>query len=156
MDRKICRQTCDVPSSLPLLRVLTLLLVAAPLVEGWGSSSNNDETAFANSDTRDWLYDGSAINIKLEGCAYGAVDENDLDDLGCLGADSEDGTASWYMMANCMRAQAVFSIYAGSSGRCTSNTYKETVSLSTHVADKLLLCTGHVRTSCLTRLPLSL
>ena len=43
---------------------------------------------------------------------------------------SEDGTSYWYQMANCRRAQAVFSVYASSSSHasCNNANFKETVS----------------------------
>ena len=85
---------------------------------------------YGDSFSRDWLYDSSAISMKLEGCYWGYV--YDGEDAGCMEAESEDGTYSWYQMANCRRAQAVFSLYASDSSSsvgCSSNTYKETVSL---------------------------
>ena len=111
--------------------LLAILSLAHP-VHGWGGggSSNNekDTVLFGNSFTRDWLYDGSSISIKVEGCAMGVVE--DQDEFGCLEDESEEGTTNWYMMANCRRPQVVFSVYASSSSstNCNSNNFKESVS----------------------------
>jgi hypothetical protein len=64
----------------------------------------------------------------LEGCSWGYVGDND--GAGCMENSSQDGTTYWYQMANCRRAQAVFSLYATSSGSagCNKNNFKESVS----------------------------
>jgi len=71
--------------------------------------------------------------MQLEGCMWGYVSGDDEDgDSGCMEDESEDGTTYWYQMANCRRAQAVFSMYAtdsGSSASCSSSAFKESVSL---------------------------
>ena len=92
----------------------------------WGGG-NDDVSIYGNSLERDWLYDGSSISLKLEGCMFGYVEDNE--DSGCLEDSSEDGTTYWYQMANCRRAQVAFSLYASSSGSasCNSNNFKETV-----------------------------
>jgi hypothetical protein len=99
-------------------------------VHGWGSSSSTDSTVFAESFKRDWLYDATAISMKLEGCVWGYV--SDSEEAGCLKSSSSDGTYYWYQMANCRRAQAAFSLYTSDSSNsvsCNSNTYRETVSV---------------------------
>lgn len=108
-------------------------LAALPLmlgVHGWGSSNSaSDNSIYAESFKRDWLYDATAISMKLEGCVWGYV--ADEEEAGCLASSSQDGTYYWYQMANCRRAQAAFSLYtteSSSSVGCNSNTYKETVS----------------------------
>jgi hypothetical protein len=107
--------------------VFVFLLFPCSVV-GWGSSSSgSDMTNYADSFNRGWLYDGSAISMKYEGCVWGYIDPNE--DGGCLEKSSQDGTSSWYMMSNCRRAQAAFSIFASSSsGNCNSGNFKETVS----------------------------
>ena len=99
-------------------------------VHGWGSSnSGSDNSIYAESFKRDWLYDATAISMKLEGCVWGYV--ADEEEAGCLASSSQDGTYYWYQMANCRRAQAAFSLYTTESSTsvgCNSNTYRETVS----------------------------
>jgi len=92
---------------------LTVLSLCAIRAAAWGSSSSNeDASVYGNALNRDWLYDGSTISLKLEGCIYSVSEDNE--DLGCLEDSSEDGTTYWYQMANCRRAQAVFNLYTGS------------------------------------------
>jgi hypothetical protein len=60
---------------------------------------------------------------------WGYVEDNE--DSGCMEDSSEDGTTYWYQMANCRRAQAVYTMYASSSSSsasCNSNNFKESVS----------------------------
>ena len=55
----------------------------------------------------------------------------DSEESGCMENGSEDGTTYWYQMANCRRAQAVFSLYStdsSSSASCSSSNFKESVS----------------------------
>jgi hypothetical protein len=103
----------------------TLLSLLVPHVGAWGNSDsdNSDPSIYGNALTRDWLYDGSAVSMKLMGCVWGFV--KDAEDSGCLERSSEDGTQYWYMMANCRRAQAVFGLYSGTS--CSNSNFKETV-----------------------------
>jgi hypothetical protein len=113
----------------------SLLLVAQ--ARAWGSSSSSgsdvsesDIALFGNSLGRDWMSGSTAMAIKLEGCMWGFVSSDDQNS-GCLARSSSDGTTYWYQMANCRRAQAVYSIYASESSsniNCNSNTFKETVS----------------------------
>ena len=67
--------------------------------------------------------------MKYEGCVWSYVEDDD-GDMGCMEDESEDGTTSWYMMANCKRAQVAYSMYATTSGStsCSKNNFKETVS----------------------------
>mmetsp|Transcript_53108 Transcript_53108/g.128938 ORF Transcript_53108/g.128938 Transcript_53108/m.128938 type:complete len:419 (-) Transcript_53108:420-1676(-) len=116
-------------SSTAAARVLTLsaglLLCLQQLqsVQAWGNSnSNSGESSFSlygNGFTRDWLYDSSSIAFKVEGCAWGLVE--DSEEVGCLQDESEDGTTNWYMMANCRRPQVIYSVYASSSGSASCN-----------------------------------
>ena len=116
---------------LPAVTLLAILSLAHP-IHGWGGNSNSnsgkDTVLFGNTFARDWLYDASSISIKVEGCSMGVVE--DQDEFGCLEDESEDGTTNWYMMANCVRPQVVFSVYASgsSSTNCNSNNFKESVS----------------------------
>jgi len=95
------------------------------LAHGWGSSSSDvDYSGFSDSFSRDWLSDGSYVSLKLEGCVWGYVYDNE--EAGCIEDSSEDGTTSWYMMSNCRRAQAAFSLYGSSSaGNCKSGNFRE-------------------------------
>ena len=111
-----------------ILRAVVLLPIVPALAFSWGgSSSETDFTNYADSFSRDWVYDGASISLKLEGCIMGYA--YDSEEAGCMEKSSQDGTSSWYMMSNCRRAQAGFSIYAsGSSGNCNSGNFKESVS----------------------------
>jgi hypothetical protein len=112
------------------LRTAATVLFLFPSLSwaGWGGgSSSTDYSSFGDALSRDWLYDGSYISIKVEGCVWGYVYDNE--EAGCLEDSSEDGTTYWYQMANCRRAQVAFSLYAsGSKDNCHSGNYKETVS----------------------------
>lgn len=115
-----------------LLRVALLLLLCLQAVSAsWGGNddeSSTDSTMFGNSLSRDWLSNSNAISMQFEGCSWGYV--GDSDNAGCMESSSQDGTTYWYQMANCRRAQAVFSLYATSSGSasCSKSNFKESVS----------------------------
>jgi len=106
--------------------IVSLLLVLQ--VSAWGS--DEDTSIYGNSLSRDWLYNSNAISMQLEGCMWGYVEDNE--DSGCMEDSSEDGTTYWYQMANCRRAQAVFSLFATDSGSasCNSGHFKESVSFT--------------------------
>ncbi len=109
---------------------LGILSLSASFTNAWGGNSNSAQlSVYGNALERDWLYSSSSISLKLEGCTWGYVE--DSGESGCLERGSEDGTTYWYQMANCRRAQAVFSLYASSSGStsCNKNTFQETVGL---------------------------
>jgi hypothetical protein len=121
---------------------LILLFAIAVQASAWGSSSSSDSgydvSMYGNALERDWLYDSSGMSIELQGCVWGYVDDNE--DSGCMEDSSEDGTSYWYQMANCRRAQAVFSVFASSSSHasCNNGNFKETVSLFEMEKDTLL------------------
>lgn len=106
-----------------------ILSLSARSSNAWGGGNNNKDglSLYGNALDRDWLYDSTSISLKLEGCAWGYVEDNE--ESGCLENGSEDGTTYWYQMANCRRAQAVFSLYSSSSSStsCNRNTFQETV-----------------------------
>jgi hypothetical protein len=117
-----------------LVMELTLLwtFVAPAMAGQWWQKSDNSEydtLKFGGSIDRDWLYSGGSISMKLEGCILG-YNTADSEEAGCPENDSQDGTIYWYQMANCLRPQAVFSLYASdsSSTSCSSSTFKESVS----------------------------
>lgn len=107
----------------------------AVLSYAWNSNNDDSESEasmYGNSLSRDWMYSSSAMALKLEGCMWSFISSDD-EDSACLQHSSQDGTTYWYQMANCRRAQAVYSIYASSSGNsitCNLNSFKETVSCS--------------------------
>jgi hypothetical protein len=135
--------TRDRSGSNGLNSMLKLILVSmlAAKASAWGSSSSStsayDPSLYGNSINREWLYDSAGMSMKLEGCVWGYV--NDGEDSGCMESSSEDGTTYWYQMANCRRAQAVYSVYSSSSGHasCNSANFKETVSFFLEL-DKVL------------------
>jgi len=111
------------PLTARLTALLFLLLASLPhRSDAWGSGSDTDTSIYGNALSRDWLYDGSKVSMKVQGCMWGYVGDNE--DAGCLEDSSEDGTTYWYQMANCRRAQAVFDLYTG--GGC--GTFQESVS----------------------------
>lgn len=74
----------------------------------------------------DWFYDAKSISIKFLGCEWGYVDADNGENMGCMPNDSGDGTTSWYQMANCKRAQVVYSMYASTgSTSCSKGHFKE-------------------------------
>lgn len=107
----------------------TTLLICVNYILAWGGSNSDEAAIYGNSLSRDWLEDSSSISIKLEGCFWGYVSDNE--DSGCMEDESEDGTTYWYQMANCRRAQAVFSMYGSSSNSasCSNSDFKESVSV---------------------------
>lgn len=116
-----------------MMRLALLWSFATPVMAGqWWQKSDNSEydtLKFGSSMDRDWLYNAGSISLKLEGCILG-YNTADSEDAGCPENESEDGTIYWYQMANCLRPQAVFSLYASdsSSTSCSSSTFKESVS----------------------------
>jgi len=113
-----------------MMRFALLCTFTAPALAGqwWQNSdgSDGDSLKFGSSMDRDWLYNAGSISMKLEGCILG-YNTADSEDAGCPESESEDGTIYWYQMANCLRPQAVFSLYASdsSSTSCSSSTFKE-------------------------------
>ena len=117
-----------------MIVIISLLLwFTTPAIAGqWWAKSDNadyDTLKFGSSMDRAWLYNAGSISLKLEGCILG-YNTADSEDAGCPENDSEDGTVYWYQMANCLRPQAVFSLYASdsSSTSCSSSNFKESVS----------------------------
>jgi len=113
------------------------LVIQLPLqASAWGSSSSGNSVVYGMSMQRDW-YDAEQSNtiaIKYEGCVWGNTDGGE--DMGCMDDESEDGTASWYMMANCRRAQVAYSVYASSgSTSCSNNDFKESLITRNGVAE---------------------
>lgn len=91
--------------------------------------TNDDMGIFESSRRSVWLYSSTAMAIEYHGCTWAYTDSTD--DAGCLEASSEDGTTSWYLMSNCRRTQAVYSVYSvedSNSLSCNKNTYQGTVS----------------------------
>jgi len=120
--------------------ILLVLFIHLPvrISAGWSSSTSSGEqdlSMYGISMQRDWLYGASSIAIKYEGCVMGQVD--DREDAGCMDDESEDGTSSWYMMANCRRAQVAYSVYATESGTtsCSNNDFQESLMTKTGVAE---------------------
>jgi hypothetical protein len=113
--------------------VYILLVCINPIfTQGWGGEDDSESqqaAIFGNGLSRDWLYNSNAISLQLEGCVWGYVADHDNAD--CMENGSQDGTTYWYQMANCRRAQAVYRMYATSSGNsasCNSQNFKESVS----------------------------
>jgi hypothetical protein len=119
------------PSTRSYLWILAFFSLVMERALAWGGSSNSqtDDTVFGNTFVRDWLYNSKSISLKVEGCAWGYVE--DSENAGCLADGSDDGTTNWYMMANCKRPQVVFSVYASSSGStsCNSGNFVGSVSV---------------------------
>ena len=108
---------------------LLLLITEDASSRNSGNNGQIDTSIYGMNMQRDWLSDSSSIAMKYEGCVWSYVEDDD-GDMGCMEDESEDGTTSWYMMANCKRAQVAYSMYATSSGStsCSKNNFKETVS----------------------------
>jgi len=101
--------------------------IALPLgvAGGWGNGNSDNEVVesnYGNVFAQDWLYSDSGLSMKVEGCVWADVEDNE--EVGCLQDESEDGTTNWYMMANCKRPQVVFSVYSNSG--CNSGNFRST------------------------------
>ena len=117
-----------------MMKLALLWTCATPVLGSWWQSDESSEYStlkYGSSMDRDWLYNAKSISMKLEGCILG-YNTADGEDAGCPENESEDGTVYWYQMANCLRPQAVFSLYASNSGStsCSSSSFKESVSQS--------------------------
>ena len=128
-----CRHATFTTNTIGHVRIALFLLTylqAVAVLASWGGSDEVDTTIYGNSMARDWMSDSSSVSIQLEGCAWGYV--ADGEDAECMENGSQDGTTYWYQMANCRRAQAVFSVYGSSSGSasCNKNNFKESVCFS--------------------------
>jgi len=85
---------------------------------------------------RDWLYNSKTISIKTLGCVWGYVDSDYGENMGCMPNDSGDGTTSWYMMANCKRAQVAYQMHASTgSTSCNNRDFKESLVTKNGVAE---------------------
>ena len=140
--RQLQYNNTQLMKALCCVSAVLFLVGRIPVAAAWGSSSNEvDASVYGNALNRDWLYDGSTISLKLEGCMWGYVEDNE--ESGCLEDSSEDGTTYWYQMANCRRAQAVYSLYTGSG--CGSG-FVESVSTKIEIPSRLCRrCPGRVR-----------
>lgn len=122
--RTLRQQSCGI------VKILSPLLVVASMVSTVVAGNNQvDYSMYGMSMQRDWMYDSKTISIKFLGCVWGYVDADNGENLGCMPNDSEDGTTSWYQMANCRRAQVAYGMYASTgSTSCNKKDLKETVS----------------------------
>lgn len=119
-------------TSLYLLQIILVCLYQSNNVQGWGNDDDSQSSTnmlYGDTLNRDWLYNSNSISLQLEGCVWGYA--SDHDDADCMENGSQDGTTYWYQMANCRRAQAVYRMYATSSGSasCTTSNFKESVCL---------------------------
>eukprot|EP00551_Chaetoceros_affinis_P002130 CAMPEP_0203639256 /NCGR_PEP_ID=MMETSP0088-20131115/5052_1 /ASSEMBLY_ACC=CAM_ASM_001087 /TAXON_ID=426623 /ORGANISM="Chaetoceros affinis, Strain CCMP159" /LENGTH=349 /DNA_ID=CAMNT_0050494093 /DNA_START=243 /DNA_END=1292 /DNA_ORIENTATION=+ len=106
------------------------------LVRAGSSSSNIDYSIYGMSMQRDWMYDSKSISLKFLGCVWGFVDADNGENMGCMPNDSEDGTSSWYQMANCRRAQVAYGMYASSgSTNCKNGDFKESFVTKNGIAE---------------------
>lgn len=115
------------------LGVALLLLLTVSSVEGWGGgNSDSDMSIYSDAYSRDWLYDGSSVALKIDGCVRSFV--QDGEDSGCMEQDSDTGTELWYQMSNCKRPNVAYSLYASgsSSASCSSSQFKEAVRMLRH------------------------
>ena len=113
-------------------RIMSRLLSALSIVTVVNARNNNqvDYSMYGMSMQRDWMYDSKTISLKFLGCVWGYVDADNGENMGCMPSDSEDGTTSWYQMANCRRAQVAYGMYASSgSTSCNKRDLQESVSL---------------------------
>lgn len=99
-------------SSLLVVATLTIFLshCVNTALSNDDAYTNDDGGMFSSSRKNKWMYSSTAMAIEYHGCAWTYSDNTD--DAGCLGADSEDGVTSWYLMSNCRRTQAVYSVYS--------------------------------------------
>jgi hypothetical protein len=122
------RRVANSPFLTTALWYVGVFLASLSTAHAWGTSGTSEVAAYGNMLDREWLYSSTAMSIKFEGCLWGFA--ADSDNAGCMESGSSDGTTYWYQMANCRRAQAVFSVFStdsGSSVGCNKNTFKESV-----------------------------
>ncbi len=122
--KSLTEQTCGV------MRILSALLVVCNMISSVVAGNKQvDYSMYGMSMQRDWMYESKTISIKFLGCVWGYVDADNGENMGCMPNDSEDGTTSWYQMANCRRAQVAYGMYASTgSTSCNKKDLKETVS----------------------------
>jgi hypothetical protein len=106
----------------------TLVMIGAlPFILVQGSSSRYQGNGlYQQSGKMTWMSQSSSFSFEYLGCVWAVTEDNE--DWGCLANGSSDGTSSWYMMANCRRAQVAYNVYASSSSygtRCQSGNFKE-------------------------------
>lgn len=120
-----------------MLLIALFIQLPVRIFADWSGNSDSDVdlSMYGISMSRDWLYSSTSIAIKYEGCVMGYVD--DRENMGCMDDESEDGTSSWYMMANCRRAQVAYSVYATDSGTtsCSTAHFKESLMTKGGVAE---------------------
>jgi len=100
-------------------------VILLPLVQ-CASSRYNGDGLYQQSGKMTWMSQSSSFSFEYLGCVWAVTEDNE--DWGCLANGSSDGTSSWYMMANCRRAQVAYNIYASSSSsgtKCNSGNFKE-------------------------------
>lgn len=124
-------------SSLLLILNLPLLILAS---DSSSAYDDFDYSIYGMSMQRDWMYDSKTISIKFLGCVWGYVDANNAEDMGCMENDSEDGTTSWYQMANCRRAQVAYGMYSSSGTTyCKNKDFQESLVTKNGVAEFVYL-----------------
>ena len=139
MMNKSSRQQAPCLSYKPSTLLLLTISHVLTLVAGKSSGSQTDYSIYGMSMQRDWMYDSKTISIKFLGCVMGFVDSDNGENMGCMPQDSEDGTSSWYQMANCRRAQVAYGMYASTgSTSCNKKDFKE--------SDKSFSCFDITRT----------
>lgn len=132
-------------SSKNLVLAFTLTLLIESVDKAYGGwtdmfSHDTESAHYAQSSADSWL-GSSSLGIKVKGCAWSYVNNNDKDenDYNCMENESEDGTTYWYMMANCRRANVVYDVYASSSGSasCSSSNFQESFVTNTGLSSFL-------------------
>ena len=80
---------------------------------------------YSQSHRKYWLETKKNLRIHYQGCRWSYTSSGSQ---GCREDESEDGTVYWYQMANCRRAQVVFSLYGsdGSTEECQKKSFLDT------------------------------
>ena len=89
---------------------------------------------YSQSHRKYWIETKKNLRIHYQGCRWAYTSSGNQ---GCREDESEDGTEYWYQMANCRRAQVVFSLY-GSNGhteQCHKKSFLDTFASQNGLVD---------------------
>ena len=116
-----------------MLTAFLLVSHTAP-VSGWFWNKNEpgaytpqsySDGLYSQSHRKYWVETKKNLRIHYQGCRWGYAAAGEQ---GCRDDESEDGTMYWYQMANCRRAQVVYSLYGSDGYResCKTQSFLDT------------------------------
>jgi len=109
---------------------IQLLLVDRASAWFWQSDQSYtpktyEDGLYSQSHRKYWIETKKNLRLHYLGCRWSHTSAGSE---GCREDESEDGTVYWYQMANCRRAQVVYSLYGsdGSSESCQKHSFLDT------------------------------